>query len=546
MSDVKVAYFSAEIGIDPKIKTYSGGLGILAGDTIKAMADLNFPFCAITLLYKQGYFKQKIEDNSQSESQDSWDFMKILKDCKKEVKVRIHGQDIFIKIWETDYKGVEGHSVPIYFLDTDLDKNPKWAQEITKRLYVGDRLQQEIVLGIGGLKALKELGHNNIQKYHMNEGHSSFLTLQLYKQIGETQGWDDGLVRDKCVFTTHTPIPAGHDRFSYDEIYDTFHEKTKLVPWHIKTLAGEDDFNTTKLAMSFSGYINAVSKKHQEVTQEMFPGHTINYITNGIHAPTWASKYMQELFDKEIPNWRSDSTQLKNVINIDNKKILEAHHNAKEDLINFVNNSKRNVIGTKLDDEVLTIGFARRFVEYKDAELIFKNINQLKELGEKVQFIFAGKSHIKDGIGKSIMKRVIEHAKELKDTVKIAFIEDYDIEVAKLMVSGCNLWLNTPIPNNEASGTSGMKASVNGCIHFSKLDGWAIESFEMDGGGFPIYRYEDFMMTLKYMIIPKYYQEYSTSWAHEMKLSIGNAASYFNTHRMAKEYIEKAYKMNIE
>ncbi len=537
----RVAYFSAEIGINPDIKTYSGGLGILAGDTIKAMADLSFPICAVTLLYKKGFFKQKIENGIQTEQDDNWDFMNILEDTKKEACVRFSGVDVHIKIWKYTYLGNSGYPVPIYFLDTDLEKNPEWTRNITNKLYQGDRLHQEIVLGIGGLKALSELGHTNIEKYHMNEGHSSFLTLQLYRDMGDTIGWDDGLTREKCVFTTHTPIPAGHDRFSYDRIYDTFHEATRLIPIHIKKLAGDDELNTTKLAMSFSSHINAVSKKHMEVTQCMFPSFTIDYITNGIHCASWVSPYMAKVFDENLIGWRDDYSNLSKVFEIKDEVILNAHSLAKKDLIKYVN--EHNVVDTNLNEDVLTIGFARRFIEYKDAELIFKNINNLKDIGKKVQFIFAGKSHGNDGVGKDIMRRIIEKANELKDFVSIAFLENYNMNIAKLMVSGSDVWLNTPIPPNEASGTSGMKAAANGCLHFSRLDGWAIEAFERDGGGFPIYEYEDFIMTLRYKIIPRFYDKNRTSWANEMKLSIGNSASYFNTHRMCKEYIHKAYKI---
>jgi starch phosphorylase len=434
--------------------------------------------------------------------------------------------------------------VPIYFLDTDVSHNPKFSQEITNRLYQGNRIFQEMVLGIGGIRALEKLGHTQIQKHHMNEGHSCFLTLELLHKMYESGKDNPNLVKDKCVFTTHTPIKAGHDVFSYEDIYNAFRGCQELLPLHIRELAGQDQFNTTKLAMNLSSCTNAVSKKHGEVTREMFPSNTIISITNGIHVGTWVSPYMAELFDKEIEGWRVDYTKLTQAFKIDNLTLLKTHHKAKEDLIKYVN--ENSICAKDLNPHVLTIGFARRFVQYKDADLIFKNLNALKELGEEVQFIFAGKAHPHDGIGKDIMRRIINYARELDVDVNIAFLENYNMDIAKLLVGGCNLWLNTPKTPNEASGTSGMKAAINGCLHFSTLDGWAIESFEKDGGGFPIYQYEDFMVTLKYKILPKYYCNYSTSWAHEMKLAIAKAGSYFNTHRMAKEYIKKSYKMNYD
>lgn len=540
MEEIKIAYFSAEIGIREDIKTYSGGLGILAGDTIKAMADLGVPFCAITLVNRKGYFRQKIENNKQVELDDNWDYRNILHDTGKKVVVNVAGEDVYIKIWKYEYTGVKGHKVPIFFLDTKLKENSIKGQELTDHLYVGDRLSEEIILGIGGVRALKEIGLN-IEKYHMNEGHSSFLTLELYKNFGKEIGWDDGLVKERCVFTTHTPVPAGHDKFEYELIEEKLKGEKEIIPLHIKKLAGEDIFNTTQLALSFSGFHNAVSRKHAEVTREMFPDFTIDYVTNGIHASFWASEHMSDLFDAHIGGWREDSEKLHEVFKIENHLIWEAHMQSKRELVNFVN--EHNITGSLFREDVLTIGFARRFVAYKDAELIFQNMDHLKKLGTKVQFVFAGKSHKNDGIGKDILRRIIQRAEELKDSISIAFIEDYKISVAKKLVAGCDIWLNTPIPFNEASGTSGMKAAVNGCLHFSRLDGWAIESFERNGGGFPICDYNDMMSTLEYKIIPMYYNVDKTNWIGEMKLAIGNAGAYFNTHRMAKEYISKAYKL---
>lgn len=543
MSNIKIAYFSAEIGLSSDIKTYAGGLGILAGDTIKAMADLEVPFCALTLLYKKGNFKQKINENDlQEELDEEWKPDKFLENTGKSIYVSIDSTPVKINIFQYNYRGISGHIVPIYFLDTHDDENPSWAKELTEHLYVGDRLSQEILLGIGGVRALKALDITNISKFHMNEGHSSFLTLELYKQIGESKGWDDGEVKEKCVFTTHTPIPAGHDTFSYEEVYQKLAGEEKIIPWHIKKLAGEEKLNTTLLALSFSSYVNAVSKKHSQVTCDMFPEFSIDAITNGIHASSWVNPYLDDVYSRYISNWKLDNGQLDQVFKIPSNEIYNAHQKAKNELIAYTNT--HNITGCKnLAPDVLTIGFARRFIQYKDAELIFKNMDKLIELGGKVQFIFSGKAHSNDKIGKDIMKRIIEKARLLKDSISIAFLPDYNISTAKMLVSGCDVWLNTPIPYNEASGTSGMKAAVNGCIHFSRLDGWAIESFQRNGGGYPIYEYMDFITTLEYKLIPLFYSKNKKNWVDEMKLSIGNSGSYFNTHRMAKEYLKKAYKL---
>jgi starch phosphorylase len=294
--------------------------------------------------------------------------------------------------------------------------------------------------------------------------------------------------------------------------------------------------------MSYSDFINAVSMKHKEVTISMFPNYTIHHITNGVHIPTWASKYHAKLFDKYCSGWREDSCKLNSISKASNEELLEAHSNAKTDLIKYIN--ENNIIHCEpFKEDILTIGFARRFVQYKDAEMIFSNVDNLIRLGKKVQFVFAGKSHKKDFLGKHIIKRIIDKAKELADHISIAFLPNYDIDVSKLMISGCDLWLNTPIPNNEASGTSGMKAAANGCLHFSRLDGWAIEGYEKNGGGFPIDDYGDFIKDLEFKIIPNFYGDLKEIWADEMKLSIKNSGSYFNTHRMAKEYIKRAYKL---
>ncbi len=543
MSNYKIAYFSAEVGIDERIKTYSGGLGILAGDTIKAMADLEVPFCAVTLLYHKGFFKQRIENNFQQEYDDDWPVEELLEDTGVSTKVNISGSDVKIKILKYEYEGVTGHKVPIFFLDTNIEENPEWARILTKHLYMGDRLSQEIILGIGGVRALDALGiYDNIEKFHMNEGHSALLTLELYKKLGEKYGWEDCFVKERCIFTTHTPIPAGHDKFDYSDFYEKLKGEDKIIPLHIKRLAGEYQLNMTLLALNFSDSHNAVSRKHMEITKEMFPDFTIDYVTNGIHTGTWVNENMAEVYDKYIKGWREDSRKLKNIFGVSGNELFEAHLRAKKEMVDFVN--QRNIINCTLSPDKLTIGFARRFIAYKDAELIFKNMDMLVNLGKDVQFVFSGKAHAKDAIGKEIMKRIIEYSKGLQGKVCIAFVENYDIIVAKKLISGCDLWLNTPIPYNEASGTSGMKASANGCLHFSRLDGWAIEAFERNGGGFPINEYQDFLTHLKYKIIPMFYSDNKDSWTEEMKLAIGNSGSYFNTHRMALEYIEKFYKLD--
>ncbi len=538
--NIIVAYFSAEIGINKDMKTYAGGLGVLAGDILKAAVDLKYPMCGVTLLYKKGFFKQEINlHNEQVEIEDKWDYESFLEDTKKEVKVNIDNRDVYIKIWCYWLKGLD-FKIPIFFLDTDLEKNNEEDRNITKQLYLGDRLKQELVLGVGGARALDELGIYP-KKFHMNEGHSSFLTLRLYKKFGRIEGFNDEVVKKRCVFTTHTPIPAGHDKFSYKEFYKFLEgEEKDLIPWHLQKLAGEDMLNTTKLAMSFSNYINAVSRKHQQVTKSMFPKfeNKIDYITNGVHLRTWTSESFSKVFDK-LGNWNLNPEVLLNINNIPKNELIDAKKKNKKNLVEFLN--ENNIVGTRFKEDILTVGFARRFISYKNAEMIFEDLERLKGIGKKVQIVFSGKSHMKDSSGKRIITRILEYAEMLKDYITIGFIENYNMEVAKLLVSGVDIWLNTPIPPNEASGTSGMKASVNGTINVSTIDGWIIESFERGFGGFPISKSDDFYNLIEYKLIPMYYFDYENSWVNEMRLSIKNG-SYFNTIRVLKEYIKKGYE----
>jgi len=538
--NIKVAYFSAEIAIKDGMKTYAGGLGVLAGGILKSTADLGYEMCGVTLLYKKGFFKQIIDNkNEQEELSDYWDYKSYLIDLNKKVKVNIDGRDVYIKIWVYEHKGIKG-VVPVFFLDTDVEENNVNDRSITAQLYVGDRLKQEIVLGIGGFRALEALGIEP-KKYHMNEGHSSFLTLMIYKKFGKLEGYSDDVVKKRAVFTTHTPIPAGHDKFPYDLFYKMLRgEEPDIIPWHLKTLAGNDILNTTRLAMSLSGYINAVSKKHQEVTKKMFPefADRIDYITNGIHVPTWISQPFDNLYNKYLGDWKLKPEVFLKADSIPNNELINAKESLKSKLIDYVN--KNSVTEVNFKKDILTIVFARRFISYKNAEMIFEDLERLKSFGDKIQIVFAGKSHMKDTFSKKIITRILEYSYILRDYIQIAFLKDYSKPIAKILVHGSDIWLNTPIPPNEASGTSGMKATVNAGIHFSTLDGWALESFEKGFGGYPISNSKSLYDLLEYKIIPMFYNN-KDEWISEMKASIVNG-SYFNNMRALKDYIAKAYE----
>ncbi|MBW6451446.1 MAG: alpha-glucan family phosphorylase [DPANN group archaeon] len=549
----KIAYFSMEIGLDEKIPTYSGGLGILAGDSIKSCADLNVPLVAITLLYRKGYFLQKLnEQGIQTEEPVIWEPEKQLNKLNKKIYVTIEGREVAVTAWKYKVTGVNKFQVPVIFLDTDLEENAENDRHITDYLYGGDhkyRLCQEIILGIGGIRILDKLGYSNIKKYHMNEGHSSLLILELLrkKRVKHTGNKLREAVRNKCVFTTHTPVPAGHDTFSEDLVRSVVGE---IIPFdEMKPLFHDGALNLTYLALDYSKHINGVAKKHGEISRQMFPGYMIDSITNGVHSATWTSKHFKELYDRFIPGWQKDPFTLRYALNIPKQKIWETHENAKKDLIDFVN-QKTNV---GMDPDVFTIVFARRSATYKRADLLFTDIKKLIDISKNVgafQIIYAGKAHPNDQPGKDIIKNIFLKVTDLKDSIKVVYIENYNMETAKILVAGGDLWLNTPLRPLEASGTSGMKACHNGVPSLSVLDGWWLEGHVENVTGWSIgcrnpkentnHEDSDDMYKKLENIIFKYYND-SKEWRNIMKHAIAFNASFFNTHRMVEQYVLNAY-----
>jgi glycogen phosphorylase len=547
----KIAYFSMEIGIDQHIPTYSGGLGILAGDTLKSCADLNVPIVGVTLLSEHGYFYQKIDaDGNQIELPINFHINHFLTRLPSKTSVNIEGRTVHIQIWAYLVKGVSGYIVPVFFLDTNVDKNSDEDREITKHLYGGDekyRLKQEIVLGVGGVRAIHALGYRTIDKYHMNEGHAALGTLELFDRFKNIEK-----VREQCVFTTHTPVAAGHDQFDLSLAKPMIGE---LLPDSILAdVTFENRLNMTRLALFFSHYVNGVAKKHGEVSRMMFPGYTIDSITNGVHSPTWVCESFQQLFDKHMPGWRSDSYTLRSAFSIDKDDIWNAHIQAKKKLIDFVNN--RYNVGMNYND--FTIGFARRQTPYKRPDLLISDPHRLEQISEKVgaiQIIYAGKAHPKDGLGKDSIKRIYKIMKEIGGKVKIVYIHNYDIAIGKLMTAGVDIWLNTPRRPREASGTSGMKAAHNGVPQFSTLDGWWLEGCIENITGWSIgpektYEEEsddnvdrnDLYDKLETWIMPKFYND-RDNWIRTMRSSIAINASFFNTNRMVQQYVLNAYFM---
>ena len=537
-----------EIGLNKDIHSYSGGLGVLAGDMLKSSADLKMPLVGVTLVSSKGYLRQEIKDGKQIEHSDDWTPSAFMNELPNQVEIKIQNRTVKVKAWLYDYQSPTGGLVPVLFLDTDVECNSPDDREITSFLYGGDsnyRLKQEIVLGIGGVKMLEAAGFK-IGKYHMNEGHSCLLTLELLKN-----NLDLNTVRDLCVFTTHTPVEAGHDKFSYVVVQDLLGEIIPLKT--LKELAGADQLNMTRLALNTSKYVNGVAKRHKEFSLTLFPGYNISAITNGVHSFTWTCECFRMLFDKYLPGWANEPELLVRVDSIPDEEIWRAHVEAKEKLIRYV----RELSGVHLEPNLFTMGFARRFTGYKRATLLFSNLKKLEALNNigKIQVIFAGKAHPRDWMGKRLIEEIHEMQENLKDTMRIVYLENYNLEMAAELTSGVDVWLNTPIPPLEASGTSGMKAAHNGVINFSVLDGWWVEGCIEGVTGWAIgpspkevleeserrlHEITQLYDKLEYLIIPKFYNN-RDDWIRLMKNSIGKVAYYFNSHRMMRRYASEAY-----
>ncbi|MEW6602294.1 MAG: alpha-glucan family phosphorylase [Nitrospirota bacterium] len=562
ITEPKIAYFSMEIGLRDEIPTYSGGLGVLAGDTVKAAADLCLPFVAVTLISRKGYFFQQIDANGhQTELPAVWDPSRLLKKSSEKITVTIEGRKVFIQAWVYFVESPrEGSKVPVIYLDTDLPENSAEDRSLTDCLYGGDesyRIKQEVVLGIGGVRMLRKLGFQ-IKKFHMNEGHAAFLTLELLhehkKDIesvwDEDHIWDTESVKDLCVFTTHTPVEAGHDKFTYelyDKVFNDYFPKNIL-----KKLAGEKSLNMTLLGFNLSKYVNGVAKKHGQVSKSMFPGYQINAITNGVHSYTWTCESMKKVFDKYLPGWANEPEIFVRIGAIPDEELWAAHQESKKILIDYVN----SVSDAGMDYETLTIGFARRATAYKRADLLFSDTKRLQQIGAgKIQIIYAGKAHPRDTVGKQLIEKIFSYKEQFKGKIKIAFIQNYNMAIALKLVSGVDIWLNTPLRPLEASGTSGMKAAHNGVMNFSVLDGWWIEGHIEGYTGWAIgpapkeiesdtnmnqIDSDDLYNKLERTIIPLYYND-RKRWVRMMQNAIGKNAYYFNTQRMMRRYVTEAY-----
>ncbi|MFX1504098.1 MAG: alpha-glucan family phosphorylase [Promethearchaeota archaeon] len=552
--DQEIAYFSMEIALESSFPIYSGGLGILAGDTLRSAADMGLPMIAITLTYDAGYFYQQIgSSGEQIEKGMEWDFSNDFKKIDQQVTLELQDKLIKVESWSYEVIGRNGHKIPVLLLDTDLNENEPWQRNLTHMLYDANpfqRIAQEMILGICGYRMLEKLGYDNIKTYHLNEGHAAFLIFELLKKYKKLEE-----VKRHCVFTTHTPVKAGLEEFDYNLVNDVFRNR---IPDQIHEFGGKNKLNMTILALNASGYINAVSKKHSEISKKMFPNYEINHITNGIHVGYWLSPYMRDLLNEELTrDWHHNLNLFKNALTLDSYELWRVHNKAKRSLIEYENSHSWILF----DKDLLTIGFCRRIAEYKRPLLIFNDLERLaKIIKKKAQLIFAGKAHPADLQSKDYIRKIHEYSDYLWNSygIGLIFLENYEISLAKLLVSGVDLWLNNPRRYLEASGTSGMKASINGVLNFSTLDGWWIEGYFMSDkkAGWAIgpepsdpkaqivddsIDVEDMYNKLENEIIPLFYHR-RDEWQERMKYAI-RLGEYFNTNRMMEEYALKSYNL---
>lgn len=552
-----------EIALQHDIPTYSGGLGVLAGDTIRAAADLRIPMVAVSLLYRQGYFIQQLDDEGrQTELPVSWNVQACVTELSPRVSVTIEGRRVQVRAWQYEVRGLDGFVIPVYLLDTDLEDNAPEDRTLTHQLYGGDgryRLCQEVLLGIGGLRLLRALGIEHIRRFHLNEGHASLLTLEL---LEERLRWDKreqiapedmDAVRAQCVFTTHTPVPAGHDQFPMDLVERVLGKRREFAAFP-GIFCCDGKLNMTFLALNLSRYVNGVAKKHGEVSREMFPRYDIRHITNGVHVATWVSPAFQKIFDRSMPGWREDNFNLRYAVNLPRFEAWDAHVQAKQALLERV----QREAGIEMDESVLTLGFARRATAYKRAELLFYDPARLKKLAAKtgrLQILYAGKAHPNDETGKQMIQRIFKAKAALAPQIQVAYLANYDLELAKLMVAGVDVWLNTPQPPLEASGTSGMKAAINGVPSLSVLDGWWIEghlegvtgwAFGGDGNGKANDEEQasrdaaSLYDKLENQVIPLF-DKSRERFIDVMRQAIALNGSFFNTQRMIRQYVVSAY-----
>lgn len=553
LGQTSIAYFSMEIALHPDMHTYSGGLGMLAGDTARAAADLDLPMLFVTLVSRQGYLNQRINgEGQQVEEPDPWRPEDMLTSLRAKVAVVLEHREVWIRPWLYLLQGTHGHRVPVLLLDTDLEENDPRDRGITGRLYGGDaayRFKQEVVLGIGGLRVLQAIGFS-INVYHLNEGHAALLALDLLRRYprppdqvcADMLNYEVTRVRERCVFTTHTPVEAGHDRFSYQLYADLLHDYFPVE--QLRLLAGFDHLNMTQLALNLSGYVNGVAERHAQTTTRMFPGYHIRAVTNGIHVSTWAHPAMARLFAEHAPAWAYEPELIARFDQmLPDDRVWAAHLEARGELAALI----RERTGVEMLPDQPLIGFARRITAYKRPSLLLADLARLRRIhaGHPFQLLIAGKAHPADMPGRDLVRRIHEVIAELAPEVRAVFLPNYDFSVARPILSGVDVWLNTPEAPLEASGTSGMKAALNGVLNLSVLDGWWLEACieGVTGWGIPgetTGSADALYDKLEHAVLPLYYDD-RARWLWMMKQAIAKIGYYFNTHRMMRRYATEAY-----
>jgi len=542
----KLAYFSMEIALNDAIPNFYGGLGVLAADILFTAADLAKPLVGVSLIYHRDENPTKAFDPN-----------KMMERLDETIEVEIEDRKVEVLIFKMNATGKSGRKIPIYFLSTNSKKNSAGDRAITQHLYSNDqylRFAQEIILGIGGVRALTAVEPESNFHFHMNEGHSALLTLELLQR----KNYNEKEVADICTFTSHTPVAAGHDYFEYDLAYKI---AGKLLPVNIKHLATSEKMGLTQLAMSLSKVSNSVSEKHREVCEKMFPEKKFANVTNGIYHLRWVNDAFAKIYDEHLPGWRDNPKIFEKAVELlPGEKLVAAKMHEKKRLIEWINwNPKFQIFSDltaedQFDEKTLTAVFARRTVSYKRTDLLFQNAEKLRKLGyHKIQFVFASSWNQFGGYGISMRNKIEEQARELRGQIKIAVIPEYTLKIAKLLAAGSDIWINNPIPPLEASGTSGMKSALNGGLNVSILDGWWIEGYERNPrAGWAFGETSEFLQPLKrdeadaielYRALKealhRYYNRHE-NWVERMKEAI-TLTSFFNTNRVIAEYEKKAW-----
>ncbi len=555
LSTRTIAYFSMEIALDRALPTYSGGLGMLAGDTLRSAADTGAPMVAVSLVHRRGYFRQNLDlAGQQTETDVRWSPETTLPFAGECISFEMQGRLIKVCAWRYDVVGVSGHVIPVFLLDTDVDGNEPYDRGLTDHLYGGDtyyRLCQETILGLGGVQLLHKLGCLPAV-YHMNEGHAALLALGLLEDrlpegasvLAATEA-DRLAVAQQCVFTTHTPVPAGHDQFGLDQMYGVLGQDRGKALERFGCLHN-NLLNMTYVALRFSRWVNGVAMQHGKVSQQMFPDYRVESITNGVHAATWVSDPLQQVLDEEVPRWRHDNQYFRSVYGIKTARIANAHRLGKRKLIEAI----AGRTGEHWDESVLTLGFARRVATYKRASLLLDDPKRLARIAQKIgglQIVFSGKAHPADNAGKGLIREVFELAEKMNSaSLRILYLENYDWELGAMLTQGVDVWINTPRRPYEASGTSGMKAALNGVPSLSVLDGWWIEGCAEDVTGWAIEDADNdaaeatsLYDKLENRVAPLYAKP--IAWARMQQHCIAMNGSFFNTDRMLGQYFANAY-----